>query len=1226
VADRSVKLILSADIQGLRSQLTAAKASVTDFAKTADKRIQDNRASAEGLATSFGVVGAATVGLAGLAVKRFADFDKAMSSVRASTRATGSELESLRSAAVRAGADTAFSAEEAAQGIDELAKAGVSTTAILGGGLSGALNLAAAGQLSVAEAAETAASAMVQFNLDGSQVGHVADLLAAGAGKAQGSVHDMGAALQQSGLIAAQTGLSIEETTAALAAMASAGLVGSDAGTSLKTALVALSAPSSTAAKEMERLGISAYDANGQFVGLEALAGNLESSLKDLTPAQRNAAMATIFGTDALRTANVLYEQGAAGVAEWTDKVNDSGYAAETARIQTDNLAGDLERLGGAFDTALIQSGSGANDVLRSLVQGAEELVDAFGRVPAPVLSTIGLLAGGGGLALVGVAGLVKLAGAVRDTRDQMRDLGLISEKTAGKVGKVGRAAASLAAVAAAGAGAAIAMDKLTDSSDKAAAGVDATKSALLGVDGSDVNSLFKDLGGDVDNLAEGLDLLVGPNIEKFGSTLNTLFTGGQLSDQVADTAAQFENIGQALASMVASGDAVEAAQQFEEITAAAEAQGISVEEVERLMPAYVEALAAAKNAQASTASATEAATAATEDQTQAVEDNWKAHLEAVDAILGLRDANRGLEQAIDDASATIDENGKTLNANTEKGRANQAALDGIAAAGHRAVDAAREQGASSSELTGIMAKTRDEFIKSARAAGLSKDAANALADELRLIPKDVKVRTSVDTAAAKASAQNLVQYINGLNATITVRERHVSSGAPGSRSGGITFASGGYTGAGGKFEIAGPVHKGEWVIRQESVKSLQSAAPGLLDALNASGARALEGYASGGEVGAARSDVLRKRRAVEAARAVWRRSRTDQNEARLERARDAADAARERYGRLLEEQDSVRTQLRRGEISSDVTGGLSGALGVTDQLRDLANSGDISSRRSRLLKNTANDAEKALKSLYTQAERIDKRLERATDRLEKWQGIADGVASSISSGFSLGDVSGGVDQWSGQERQATGQQLLAASLDYQGKARALVVKLRALQDAGYGTAILQEVAAQGVEGGVAMADALLSLSPKERKALQASQKAIDFYAGRAGVAVTDGNLTDAQRDVRSAEAQATAIDKRINGWARRISREFAATFGIKARASGGPTMAGGAYLVGEQGPELHVPRSSGYVVNADKTANILGGGGPTYTFNTTNYYPVAEPESVATNRVLAKAASTGRF
>jgi TP901 family phage tail tape measure protein len=119
---------------------------------------------------------------------------------------------------------------------------------------------------------------MTQFSLNGSQLPHVADLLAAGAGKAMGSVEDMGQALNQAGLLASSTGISIEETTGALAAFASAGLIGSDAGTSFKTMLQQLQNPSKESAELMAELGINAYDAQGNFVGLPAWPGSCRRS------------------------------------------------------------------------------------------------------------------------------------------------------------------------------------------------------------------------------------------------------------------------------------------------------------------------------------------------------------------------------------------------------------------------------------------------------------------------------------------------------------------------------------------------------------------------------------------------------------------------------------------------------------------------------------------------------------------------------------------------------------------------------------------------------------------------------------------------------------------------------------------------------------------------------------------------------------------------------------
>lgn len=383
MAVRSVSVRYSASVGSLISDLNRAAQANDRLATSADKAAAKQEQSANRQAKAGAVV---ALGL-GVAIAKFAEFDAAMSGAQAASQTTGAELNNLRNAAIKAGADTQYSATEAANAITELSKAGVATSDILGGALTGSLNLAAAGQMDVADAAETAATAMTQFNLKGDQVNHIADLLAAGAGKAQGSVSDMGMALKQAGLVANQTGLSIEETTAGLTAFASAGLIGSDAGTSMKSMLQRLTPQSKEAAGLMKELGISAYDASGNFIGLEKFAGNLRTSLQDLTPEQRNAALATIFGSDAVRAASVLYDQGATGIAKWTSEVNQQGFAAKQAATLTDNLKGDIERLGGSFDTVLIQSGSGANDTLRTLVQTGEQLVNVLGTIPGPVLT-----------------------------------------------------------------------------------------------------------------------------------------------------------------------------------------------------------------------------------------------------------------------------------------------------------------------------------------------------------------------------------------------------------------------------------------------------------------------------------------------------------------------------------------------------------------------------------------------------------------------------------------------------------------------------------------------------------------------------------------------------------------------------------------------------------------------------------------------------------------------
>ena len=64
----------------------------------------------------------------------------------------------------------------------------------------------------------------------------------------------------------------------------------------------------------------------------------------------------------------------------------------------------------------------------------------------------------------------------------------------------------------------------------------------------------------------------------------------------------------------------------------------------------------------------------------------------------------------------------------------------------------------------------------------------------------------------------------------------------------------------------------------------------------------------------------------------------------------------------------------------------------------------------------------------------------------------------------------------------------------------------------------------------------------------------------------------------------------------------------IQFRARGGPVSAGGAYIVGEEGPELMIPSGSGRVMSAPQTQSMLGGS----TYNVTvNMPPGADGDQV---------------
>lgn len=377
-------------------------------------------------------------------------FDKQMSAVGAASGATGSDLMGLRDAAIAAGQATVFSATSAAQAEEELAKAGVSVHDVLSGGLIGSLNLATAGSLDLGRAAEIAASTMTQFKLSGKDIPHIADLLAAGAGKAQGSVEDLGLAMTYVGPVAGQMNVSVEETTGALAELASNGVLADKAGTGLRGVIMAMTAPSAKAAGVMEDLGINVYGANKKFVGFRGVAEQLHRSLSGLTAQQRDVALGQIFGNEQIVAARILYAGGAQAVDDWTKKVNDSGYAARLAAARMDNLAGDIEGLKGSIETALIGAGSGGTTVLRRLTQAATAAVNAFSNLPGPLQTGAAATAAlvGGVLLATGAYGtFVPKLRAARVEMEKSGRAGMAASKGINTLAKAGAAASAIGLV-----------------------------------------------------------------------------------------------------------------------------------------------------------------------------------------------------------------------------------------------------------------------------------------------------------------------------------------------------------------------------------------------------------------------------------------------------------------------------------------------------------------------------------------------------------------------------------------------------------------------------------------------------------------------------------------------------------------------------------------------------------------------------------------------------------
>jgi TP901 family phage tail tape measure protein len=355
-----------------------------------------------------------TVPLAILGKKSFdtaMDFDKAMNILKGATKATGEQLQQLSDKAKELGADLTLpgtSAADAAEAMAELAKAGLDVNETLAAS-KGVLQLSAAGQIDNAEAAQISANALNAFNLNASEAVRVADLLAAGANATSADVKEMGYALQMSASVFATAGVKIEDLATAIGLMANKGIQGSDAGTSLKSMLLRLQAPSAKASGEMKDLGIEIYDANGKMKDMRDIVQIFSSKLSGLTQKERDYALATIFGSDAVRSANIVLMGGVDAYDEMKTAVTETGAAAKMAGTMMEGLPGAIENIKSSFETAQIAAIEPFKEDIISISHGIASLFNAFTNLPAPIRKLIVMM-----LMLLALTGpLLMLAGGM---------------------------------------------------------------------------------------------------------------------------------------------------------------------------------------------------------------------------------------------------------------------------------------------------------------------------------------------------------------------------------------------------------------------------------------------------------------------------------------------------------------------------------------------------------------------------------------------------------------------------------------------------------------------------------------------------------------------------------------------------------------------------------------------------------------------------------------------
>lgn len=319
--------------------------------------------------------------LAGSSIKKGMAFQAQLDSLQALTGISDSERQQMRKLALDVGQSTKYNALESVQGEEELAKAGLSTKTIKHGGLEASLNLATAGDMGLTDSANLMSNALNGYKKDNMTAAQAANYLAGAANASSADLMDIKFGLGAVGSVADGAGLSLKQTAAGLALFSNNALQGQDAGTSFKTMLLNLSPQTDKAAALMQRFGIITKDGSNQFFDakgnakdLADIADVLQKKLAGLTRKERSDALKKMFGTDAVRAANILYKSGANGVREMYTEMS-KVTALDVARKKMDNAQGAVEQLSGAFETLQI---IGAETALPLVKKAANGLGDAF--------------------------------------------------------------------------------------------------------------------------------------------------------------------------------------------------------------------------------------------------------------------------------------------------------------------------------------------------------------------------------------------------------------------------------------------------------------------------------------------------------------------------------------------------------------------------------------------------------------------------------------------------------------------------------------------------------------------------------------------------------------------------------------------------------------------------------------------------------------------------------
>ena len=351
------------------------------------------QALASGLATAVGVhlISALeeAVRIAHECAEAYARYEWTLVRIATATGALGREARylvgQLSELARGMGVELGVGAFKAAEALEELVKAGLEGEEATRA-LEATLKLAQLELIEAGEAAGYLASIMRAFSLSAEQASHVVDVLVNASVKGIATARDFAYALSFCSGIAAQLGLSLEETVAALVAMNNQGIQATYAGRYLMRML-------SDLIEHSDELGFSIYDASGQLLRLSEIIARLEERLATLaTDEERAAYLTEVFSTQGMRAAlallNASYagEKGSEALRALTEAMGEAGTASAMFEEQMSTLAGALSRARARIQDAVLALGKALSPAIEETATLTADVIHFLAEIVAPEL------------------------------------------------------------------------------------------------------------------------------------------------------------------------------------------------------------------------------------------------------------------------------------------------------------------------------------------------------------------------------------------------------------------------------------------------------------------------------------------------------------------------------------------------------------------------------------------------------------------------------------------------------------------------------------------------------------------------------------------------------------------------------------------------------------------------------------------------------------------------